>query len=31
MLSSGSGLADETVESIVGMLGLSLWGICAKW
>lgn len=32
MLSSGSGLADETVESIVGILGLRRWSAnCITW
>lgn len=32
MLSSGSGLAEETVESIVGILGLRRWAAnCTTW
>lgn len=32
ILSSGSGLAEETVESIVGMLGLRRWAAnCTTW
>lgn len=32
MLSSGSGLAEETVESIVGILGLRRWSVnCITW